>query len=450
MSLQKTSHYSTHSDTTIKPLGEPAFKIRVLPLLAKAIVIGLCSGLLAVLFHLSLDFGEGFRAHLIEAATSEGSMGQWILLAFGLFTVVIAASLVALIEPAAGGSGIPHLKAVLLGYKVYRPTRLVLVKFFSGLIGISGGLVMGREGPTIQMSGALGAGLSQLGSQHASEQKILIMAGSGAGLTAAFNAPLAGVVFALEELGVRPTAVACVATVTACLCADLVCRSVMGQSPVFEISKLDTPNLLWMPIYIGLGCLCGALGVVFNKSLLALQSLSRLKLSLRMMGWIVTGLTMGALAILDPKFLGAGQSLIQETLNHPEAWSVKALALFLVGRFLLTLMSYSTGSAGGFFAPVLVMGGLLGGLLFLGFSPIIAQSDFTEAPLILTGMAALFSGVARAPLTAIVLIIEMTGQYAMVLPLLGATYSATLVANALRDTPIYEALLEADLAQSKS
>ena len=96
------------------------------------------------------------------------------------------------------------------------------------------------------------------------------------------------------------------------------------------------------------------------------------------------------------------------------------------------------------------MGGLLGGLPFQGFSPIIAQSYFSEAPLILKGMAALFSGVARAPLTASVLIIEMTGQYAMVLPLLGATYSATLVANALRDTPIYEALLEVDLAQPKS
>ena len=217
-------------------------------LLPKAIMVGLLAGGIAVAFHLCLDFGENFRNHLIEQAHHYGWRGMIIVIMFSASSVSIAAFAVMYFAPEAGGSGIPHIKAVLQGYRTFRWRRVLIAKFVSGVIGISGGLALGREGPTVQMGAAIGKGIANFPRTPQYEHQVLIAAGGGAGLSAAFNSPLAGLVFVLEELQGKFASLEFFAAALACLTADIVCRATLGQFPVFHVALLKAPDLklLWM------------------------------------------------------------------------------------------------------------------------------------------------------------------------------------------------------------
>lgn len=417
-------------------------------LLWKALLVGLAAGVLGSAFRLSLTYAEHWRlsqlghvptfraaALSIGLAVLGGGLGVWLVRRFA---------------PESGGSGIPHLKAVVLGRTSLRWARLIPVKFLGGLVAIGGGFSLGREGPTVQMGGATGLGVGEVLRvvPGEGERKALISAGSGAGLAAAFNAPLSGVIFVLEELHGAFTPVVFIAAFLAAVSADIVARVLTGDMPVFTLPLVAPPPLTILPLAALLGALLGFAGVAFNRGLLAsLDWFNRFKKLPAFVPGALAGLFVGAVGFFWPGIVGSGSVLTEHALAGEMAF--KWLPLLFLARFALTLVSYGCGAAGGIFAPLLVLGALAG--VFVGsLGHLWAPEWIPSVPVFaVLGMGALFAAAVRAPLTGIVLMVELTGQYNIMLPLLTACLCGYGVAEALRDKPIYEALLDRSFGEPK-
>ena len=410
-------------------------------ILPKALVIGLVAGLIASVFRKALQWSELRRIAWLHRLPWGESLV--VALTLGAVGSGLGLWLVRRFAPETAGSGIPHLKSVVLGEKELRWQRVLPVKFFAGLAGIGGGLALGREGPTIQMGGATGLMVSSWFKVRGGEgeRKALISAGAGAGLAAAFNAPLAGVIFVLEELHGNFTPVIFVAAFLASVTADVVCRVVTGETPVFSLHGMPAPSLGSLPLALILGVLAGFGGVFFNRCLLAsLDFFDRLRRWPPFALGAAAGLVVGLAAWIYPEVSGSGAPLAARAFGGDIA--LRWLAVLLAARFALTMVSYGSGAAGGIFAPLLVLGSLGGlgvGMVAHAIAP--GWVLYPEVFAVL-GMGALLTAIVRAPLTGIVLMIELTGQYDFMLPLLVSCFAAYGVAEALRDAPIYEALRE--------
>ena len=413
----------------------------------RAFVVGAITGLLAVCFRGLLDFAENWRDNLFDL----GHQYPWGLPVTIIFCAVFAGvgvALVPLFAPEASGSGIPHLKAVLHRLRPLRWKRVLPVKFAAGFLSIGAGLTLGREGPTVQMGGAVGQMVSDWMGATARERQNLIAAGAGAGLAAAFNAPLAGLVFVLEEVQRDFAPGVFAVAFVACVTSDVICRVLLGQLPVFHIQQYATPPLQCVPMFVVLGVAAGALGVVFNRALLF-----TLNLFTKARAWkpgVSGALVGGALAVVAwflPITGGNGHVLVEQTLAG--ATPLSHLPGLFSLRFVMMMVSYATGAAGGIFAPLLVLGAQIG--LAVGeIGQLLVPSAVPDAAVFaVVGMAAYFTSIVRAPLTGIVLIVEMTGNYNLMLPLLIACFCAYIVADSLGDAPIYEALLRRDLARAQ-
>jgi chloride channel protein, CIC family len=414
----------------------------------RAALVGLVAGLVAVAFHWVLDAGAQLRNSLIVYAHAHSPWGVLLPIAFSAAGGGGAVWLVRRVAPEASGSGIPQLKAVLHRLRRMKWQRIIPVKFVGGFLAIGGGLALGREGPTVQMGSAIGQMVSQWLDTTPRERQTLIAAGAGAGLAAAFNAPLAGLVFVLEEVQRDFSPVVFTVAFVAAVTADVVGRLLTGQLPVFHAPFYPVPPLTTLPLFLVLGVLTGLLGVAFNRALLG-----TLNLFGRAGHWAAgtTGLLVGAgvglLGWFAPGALGGGHELVVETLSGRTALQMIPV-LFLL-RFALTVFSYGCGAPGGIFAPLLVLGALIGlsvGEVSQWLFPRVVEHPEAFA---VVGMAAYFTAIVRAPLTGIVLIVEMTNNYEQMLPLLVACLSAYAVADLLSDLPIYEALLERDLLRSQ-
>ena len=408
-------------------------------LLLKALLVGLATGLLASGFRVALAQCETTRIHWLEQA----SLGWRIAgaLGFAILGGGISVWLVRKFAPEAAGSGIPHLKSFVLGEKNLNWRRLLPVKFLAGIAGIGGGLALGREGPTIQMGGSTGLAVAEFlrVPPGQGERKALISAGAGAGLAAAFNAPLAGMIFVLEELQGNFTPVIFIAAFLASVSADIVGRVLTGELPVFHLRDMAAPTLSTLPLAAVLGLVVGFSGIIFNRGLLlGLDLFERAKRWPPFITGALAGLCLGAAACFTPVVSGSGGLLAEQALRGEIA--VRWLPLFIILRFFLTMVSYGSGAAGGIFAPLLVLGAL-GGLLVGNLGNMLAPTAIPHPEIFaVLGMGALFTSTVRAPLTGIVLMVELTGQYSFMLPLLTACLIAYGVAEWRQCLPIYEAL----------
>ncbi len=414
---------------------------RVFP---RAALVGLLAGLVAVLLRVLLAAAETWRSDLVIWARQQPGPGWVWPLLHSAAGALLSVLLVQRFAPEAAGSGIPHLKAVMHRLRELRWHRVLPVKFFGSLLALGSGLALGREGPTVQMGGAVGDACARWLKASARDRLVLIAAGAGAGLAAAFNAPLSGLVFVLEEVqrDFRPLVFG--AALIAAAVADIVARLASGQAPVFTVPSLAAPPLASIPLFILLGGCAGLLGVVFNRGLMAVVNrCGRLAPSARLVLAAVVGGAAGLLFWLWPMAGGGGHLLAEQVLSG-RLLLAAIPGLFLV-RFLFTLASYGTGAPGGIFAPLLILGALLG--LAIGQAAHLWMPTVVPQPAVfaVVGMAAYFTAIVRAPLTGILLILEMTGSYAQMLPLVVSCFAAYAVAEALRDIPIYEALLERDL-----
>jgi CIC family chloride channel protein len=410
----------------------------------RAALVGLGAGLVASFFRIVLSGLDSTRNGLIEWSHQFPLLGWIFPLAFGLAGAVLSVMLVRRFAPETSGSGIPHLEAVLHRLRALDWKRVLPVKFIAGALAIGGGLAMGREGPTVQMGGSVGDAVSSWLKVPPRERRTLIAAGAGAGLAAAFNAPLAGVIFVLEEVQRDFHPFVFGAAFLAAAIADIVARLLSGAFPVFSIPDYATPPNASLPIFAVLGILAGLLGVAFNRGLLATMNLfARVQGRWNLVIVAGVGATVGIVGWFSPTTIGGGHSLAETALAGNLV--LAAIPILFVIRFIMTISSYATGAAGGIFAPLLALGALLGlalGQIAHSFAPAIVPEPAVFA---VVGMAAYFTAIVRAPLTGIVLIVEMTGDYQQMLPLLVACFCAYAVAELLKDLPIYEALLERDL-----
>jgi len=414
----------------------------------RSLLVGLFAGLVAVAFRAALIAADGLRDRLLLFVRAHELLMFPLPLLVGAAGGGVAVWMVRRLAPETAGSGIPHVKAVLHGLKTMRWPRVMAVKFLGGISGIGTGLALGREGPTIQMGAAVGQMVSGWFQCTARERRTLIAAGAGAGLAAAFNAPLAGLVFVLEEVQRDFSPAVFAATLVASVVADITTRVLLGQLPVYHVQTVAIPPLSLLPFALLVGAVAGVLGVAFNRSLLAgLGLFERLRRWPAWTGGALVGAVVGAVALGAPLVVGGGQHLVERMLAGEMPLS--ALAGVFALRFVLTMLSYGCGAPGGIFAPLLVLGAVIG--LGIGDAAVWFVPD-TAAPgptLAVVGMAAYFTAIVRAPLTGIVLMVEMTGNYSLVLPLVVACLTAYGVADFLRDLPVYEALLERDLLRAQ-
>lgn len=406
--------------------------------------MGVLAGLVASFFRAFLERAEELRSQLIPRLHSYGVAGLVLLLLLGAAGSTFAVWLVRRFEPGASGSGIPQLKAVLHRLRPMSGARLIAVKFAGGLSAIGSGLALGREGPTIQMGGAAGRLVARWLPSSIHERGILIAAGAGGGLAAAFNAPLAGLVFVLEEIQKNFAPGVFSATFLASVCADAVSRFLFGQTAVFGSSPIAAPPLGSLPLFLLLGAASGALAVGFDRGLLGVLALfDRTSQRGRFLAVGAVGSAVALVAWFAPSLVGSGGQMVGRTLSGQGV--VSALLLTLALRIALTLFSYGTGAPGGIFAPMLVLGSQAGLAMGLGAAAVAPSLVGEPRAWAVVGMAALFAGTVRAPLTGIVLMVEMTESYTLMLPLLAASFAAQWVADRLGEPPIYDSLLKREL-----
>ena len=413
----------------------------------RAALVGFLAGLVALAFRAALIGMDNLRNAMIDVARSYSVLGWVLPTLFTAIGAVVAVAMTRRFAPETSGSGIPHLEAVLHRIRALDWRRVLPIKFFGGILAIGGGLALGREGPTVQMGGAVGDAISRLLKVSGRERRTLIAAGAGAGLAAAFNAPLSGLVFVLEEVRRDFQPIVFGAAFVAAVIADIVARIGAGPFPVFRVPSYPNPPLPSLVVFTVLGVVAGVLGVLFNRGLLGTMNLyARIPKKIFLPAIALTGGIVGLVGWFSPLSIGSGHTLAESALKGELLLS--AIPLFFVVRFLLTTTSYSTGAPGGIFAPLLVLGALIG--LAIGKIANMVMPAVAPIPAVfaVVGMAAYFTAIVRAPLTGIMLIVEMTGNYSLLLPLLVSCFCAYAVSEYMKDLPIYEALLERDLVSS--
>ena len=415
--------------------------------LALSALVGLLSGLTAVLFRLLVEETESGRAWVCEFLWQRhGHLGMFALIAFSGALGALAAWLTKRLCPEAGGSGIPHVKAVLISARRIRAARLIATKLGAGLLALASGMSLGREGPTVHMGSACGEGFARLFRLPGRTRRALIASGAGAGLAAAFNAPLAGFLFIMEELRRDMSRATYGNALVTAVTSVGVTRLLLGSEPALRAPDMKPLALTALPAVILVGLLAAGVGRLFNVALLG-------SLDIKVSPWIkglLVGCLGGVLALLLPHATGGGNALIADLLSgHSEHDAVWLLLILLVVKLSFTIASYATGAPGGIFAPLLCIGSVLGYTTGLALQYV--MPDLTPGPerLATVGMAAVLTGSVRAPLTGVVLIVEMTGQYHTLYSLLLGAFISYAVSEGIKNEPIYEALLERDLKRNR-
>lgn len=413
-----------------------------------SLLVGVVSGLVGALFRLGLEWADRLRTASVAWAQGAGTGGFVLLVGACAVATGLGAWLVRRFSPHASGSGIPHVEAVLKDEVAPAPPSLVPVKFVGGILAIGAGLALGREGPSVQMGATVSDLVGKLFRRARADCRVLLAAGAGAGLATAFNAPIAGAVFVLEELVRRFETRIAIAALGASATAITVARLFLGDAPEFAVPPLPYPGAEARGLFIVLGIVAGFCAVAYNRVLLAsiaaFDWFSRWPVEIRA---ALVGGAVGVLAWFAPDLVGGGEVLTQTTLTSKADLVLLPLAFGI--RFVLGAASYAARTPGGLFAPMLVLGAQLGMFFGAVCQLLLPGLDLPPAAFGVVGMAAFFTGVVRAPVTGIVLIVEMTAGFTMLLPMLGACFTAMLVPTLLGNAPIYDSLAERSARKSE-
>ncbi|BCA95737.1 ClC family H(+)/Cl(-) exchange transporter [Legionella antarctica] len=419
---------------------------KVLILYALSVILGVLTGLIASLFQLAIAELDLLLSSFLSFVQDHGWPVGLVSAILTMLMVLVSWLSVHFIAPEAAGSGVPEIEGTLLHIRPIFWRRLIPVKFFSGVLAISGKMVMGREGPTIQMGGNLGAMLGEVFNLARHRCDTLIAAGSAAGLAAAFNAPLAGVLFVMEEMrnqfnysftNFKMVVITCVtATITLNLC--------VGSQPSIQMQLFDLPSLSSLWLFFIFGIVVGLVGLLFNLTLMwTLKQLDELDSKHHLAYVLLVGLLIGYLAYLYPPTVGGGYGIINQALSMSP--SVHVLCFLLIIRFFTTMLSYSTSVPGGIFAPMLALGTLLGLAAFHVLHWMTMDFSIQPGMFAVAGMGALFAATVRSPITGVILVVEMTQNYLLILPLMITCITSTTVMQLARNKPIYTQLLERSL-----
>ena len=412
-------------------------------LIGEGILVGFFAGFVVLLYRVALEFaGEWMKAIVGFASQNTLSMAVWFA-ALALMACIVAALI--RFDPMIAGSGIPQVEGEVAGMLEHKWWRVIIAKFAGGFLCMLGGLALGREGPSIQLGAMAGKGVSKALDRGKTEAHFLITCGASAGLAAAFHAPLAGVMFSLEEIHKNFSVSVLISVMTASLTGDILCCVVLGTDSVFrfEITGAIPPRYYWMIVVLGI--ILGLLGAFYNWFTLKVQHLyGRLRVP-NAVKLMIPFMCAGILAFTAPELLGNGFDLIEQLTTGSHMMLVTILFL-LIGRFIFSAVSFGPGSPGGIFFPLLVIGGFIGGAFSTACTDIFGITDAYINNFILIAMAGYFAAIVRAPLTGIILLFEMSGTLNNMLSLTIVSVVAYIVATLLGSKPIYESLLERFMA----
>ncbi len=403
--------------------------------LTLAILVGVIAGLMAVLFTLSIDWAS----QLFFGAAP--SLPRLVLVP-ALVSVVTGILLVK-VFPGVRGSGVPQTEAAYRLSGGVIPPRVPIGKFITGVLCIGCGHSIGREGPSVQIGGGIASVIGRWMRLPPSRVRSLVPVGAAAALAAAFNTPLAAVLFSLEEIIGDMNAGLLGSTVVASVAAAVVERSLLGNQPLFHVPAYRLVHPAELGVYAVLGVIGGILSLAFCKGLLRLRAFflqmpERTRIYQPAMG----GLAIGLILLVAPEVRGVGYEHVDQVLNGGVL--IQTMVLLTVMKLVATVVSYASGNAGGIFAPTLYIGAMAGGavgMLVHQFAPFPTASPGAYA---LVGMGTLFAGIIRAPMTSVFMVFEITQDYQIVVPLMVANLLAFAISRRYQPTPVYHALLEQD------
>lgn len=412
-----------------------------LPIIMKSILVGLLTGIVINVYRLVLIRAEELSLEMYGGLRSHIEWLPAVFLVLGATGLIIGAliSRYSMI----GGSGIPQVKGIIMGYFKNSWLSTLLAKFTGGAICILSGLSLGREGPAIQLGACVAQGLGDKLASSRTEKKILIAGGASAGLAAAFNAPLAGTIFVLEEIFRYFSPVILLSTMVSAIVADFVSKMVFGMSPIFNFGELSVIPLDSYWILFILGAVLGVSGAFYNYILLFTQRLYQ-KLRKRFRP-VIPFLLAGILGLIFPLAIGGGHRIIDELRIST---SIYLLLLLLLIKFAFSIICFGSGAPGGIFFPLLMLGATIGAIFGNVAVNVVGYDIGIFNNCIILAMAGFFTAIVRAPITGIVLLVEMTGSFTHLLPLTVVSVTSYIVAYLLKSVPIYESLLE-NLIKSK-
>jgi len=411
-------------------------------LLVLAFGIGSIVGILGSGFRLTLGYLENYR-NVIQISAQAGNLVHICFIVLGaICAIALSLYLIKKYAPEASGSGIQEIEGALDNVRPVRWKRVIPIKFIASILSLGSGLLLGREGPTIQIGANIGRMVKDLTQQPDVEDNSLISAGASAGLSVAFNAPLSGILFVIEEMHehFKFTFFSVATIMIGAGTGDFVSRLILGDNPEFMLQSFAAPLLKEYWLFSVLGVVFGVIGLVFNKMLIAGMNFVQHYLKSRILPVaLISGLLIAGVGILNPQLIGGGYDLINSVFTDSPGFVV-LFFLFSV-RFLLSIFSYSTGTAGGIFLPLLTLGALLGMLMGICFNTLFPDLGINPLSFAIAGMAAIFAATIRAPLTGLVLAVEMTANYGMMLPLIITSVSASIITVLVGNEPLYATLL---------
>ena len=408
-------------------------------LITEGLCVGLIGGFIVLLYRVALTFAGNWLIKILSYIKGNPfRCAVWFLILMALAWIV---GRLVKWEPMISGSGIPQVEGEVSGRLSQNWKRVLPAKFAGGFLSLLAGLSLGREGPSIQLGAMAGQGISRALGRGKREEKFLMTCGASAGLSAAFHAPLAGMMFAVEEIHKTFSIPILLPVMTASVTADYIASHILGLDPVFhfQITEYLPQNYYWLLILLGI--LVGVSGVFYNWGMLKAQELYHKIPFLKETGrLLIAFLTAGVLGLVMPSVLGSGSGLIVSLTKGEMVLGM--VVLTLVAKFLFSAVSFGSGAPGGIFFPLLILGALLGavfamtGAEFFGLDPVYINN------FVLLGMTGFFTAIVRAPLTGIILLFEMSGSISQMLSLSIVSVTAYIVATLMRSEPIYDSLLK--------
>jgi len=399
------------------------------------VLIGVLSGLGAVLFTLAIK-GTTYLLFGISP-----SAVRYIVVP----TVVsfIAGFLLKQYFPEARGSGVPQVEAAYHLQNGYVPGRVAFGKFITGVMCIGSGHSMGREGPSVQIAAGVASTIARWFRLSPERARTLVPVAAAAALAGAFNTPVAAVLFALEEIIGDMNAPLIGSAVLASVSAVIVERSILGNSPIFHVPQYKLVSPAELLAYLLLGTVGGVVSVAFCKGMLYARGFClRLPARTRLLQPAAGGLLIGAILIFYPQVMGVGYEFVNQALNG--GLLLKTMLVLCAVKLVATIISYSSGNAGGIFSPSLYLGAMAGGTVGMLVHKLALFPAGDPGAYALVGMGAVFAGIIRAPMTSVFMIFELTQDYQVFVPLMVANMISYAISRQFQPVPLYRALLAQD------
>lgn len=415
-----------------------------LQLFGEGLIVGIATGFLIALLRFILDEADLIRPEILQTTNPLFILAWLVILSILLAKIISLDSQVA-------GSGIPQLKGVLRNrMKIEHWFRLLVLKFTATILAIASGFSLGRAGLSVQFGSCIGIGFERLKdrtkiSRRRYSERFLLIAGAAAGLAAIFSAPLAGMIFCIEELQKKSSAEVLTVTLASTVSSVWIVDVLFGARPVFDVTEVSRLDLGLDYLYlIALGIFCGILGMGFTRCLiLSLDFYDRHVRLTRFSRFLLPAILILPIGIFLPEILGCGNVLVGDLLTRSHALEI--LAILFVGKFVFTMICFGSNAPGGIFLPLLVLGAIAGSI----FANLLEVESDLLAMFTVYGMAGYFASVIKAPITGSILIMEVTGTFDCLMNVLCVSMVAYLISDLAGGVPAYDALLNRSLRKSR-